>query len=116
MSNDFQSPGAIKTYIIGTDHVHTHRVLEIHQDAIPILWAVKDRGAFKHLQINIATDEDGQAILAAVKPKRTGGVRVMLGSNPNTLPKEAWAEVLPEGMTSSQYAFMFDERQFWWRR
>lgn len=116
MSNDTQTPGALKTYIIGTDHVHTQRLLEVQHNGVPILWAVKNFGKFGPPQTNITADGEGIQILASVKAKAFRGVRVMLGPNPDALPKEAWADVVPEGMTSSQHGFLFDERQFWWRR
>uniref|UniRef100_A0A2D3V8D4 Uncharacterized protein n=1 Tax=Ramularia collo-cygni TaxID=112498 RepID=A0A2D3V8D4_9PEZI len=111
MSNEYQTPGVIKTYDIGTDHVHTQRVLEIQHNTVPILWAGTSFGV-----INITSDGDGLQTLAAVMPKSFYSVRVMLGPNPHALPKDAWADVLPEGRRSSQHAFMFDDRLFWWRR
>lgn len=117
MSNDAPNPNAIKSYIIGTDHVNTQRILEIQHNSIPILWAVKEFKTFKGATINITSDGDGVNILAAVRTIAIGGgVRVMLGDDPDALPKEEWAEVLPEGMSGRQHGFGFDGRGFWWRR
>lgn len=108
-------PGAIKTYVIGTDHVHTQRSLEIQHNGIPILWAVKTRG-FSRPQIRITSGGEDGPTLACARFRSVRGVRVMLGADPDALPKEAWADVEPEGWTSSQHGFGFDGRPFWWRR
>ncbi|KAI5368069.1 hypothetical protein Slin15195_G032030 [Septoria linicola] len=116
MSTEQQSAGAIKTYVIGTDHVHTQRSLEIQHNDQPILWAVKYFGDFHRPEIRITTNGEEGPTLAAMSFKSMRGIRVMLGDDPDALPKEAWADVDPEGMTSGQHTFVFDDRPFWWKR
>lgn len=109
-------PGAVKTYVVGTDHVHTQRSLEIQHNGVPILWAVKNAYSFARPEIRITSGGEDGPTLACMRFRSMRGIRVMVGDNPDALPKEAWGEVEPEGMTSSQHSFGFDGRPFWWKR